>query len=186
MSALHVHFGQPHSGYHDFHTLMAKHMLASTALDDVGVFDEHLLAADGDVFILMVHDRQLCAWMQTLRDHPDADRAQQVRVAQTTVQHRDYDPATYAAALGRRFGITVPADPIGGIFFTRTPDKKIVMVLVWDRLAHNLPIVEFVLDVALDRWQFGSMRHTKARHERAARDLLASMAHTGKKKSCRQ
>lgn len=154
---------------------MARHGQAVSLVDDIGAFDEHLLAADGDVFVLMVHDARLCAWIQTLRDYPAADRAQQVRVHQTTALHRDYDPATYAAAVGRKFGITVPAKPIGGIFFTRTADKKLVMVLVWDQLAHNLPIIEFILNVAVDRWQFGSMRHAKVKQERAARAMMDAL-----------
>jgi len=169
----HIHFGIPHSGYQEFSEYMNQEMLSSTYLDDVQLLDLHI--PGGDVFIFMVHDRKLCAWVHTLENYSTKDRAQQVRLYQKTLKSSAYNPSTYKRVLERIFDITVPTNPIGGIFFTRTPNKKIILVLNWAELGHNLPIVEFVLGITIDRWKFSSTRYHKTKNERAAKKILAEM-----------
>ena len=166
----HIHFGIPHSGYQEFSDFMKDEMLSSTYVDDVDLLE--LLIPTGDVFIFMVHDRKLCAWVHTLENHSHKDRAQQVHMFDKTLKSYAFDPKLYKDVLKQNFEITVPTTPIGGIFFTRTRSKKIIMVLNWADLGHNLPIVEFVLNIKIDRWKFSSIRYHKTKNERAARAML--------------
>lgn len=174
---MHIHlFGMPHSGHRALHDLFVKHALPASVVAALDALDQDVVAAEGDALVLVLHSPRLCAWMHTLGALPAADRAQQVRVFHTTLAHPDFDPKAYARAVRRSLSVRVPVQPIGGIFFTRTPRKRLVMCVEWDRLAHNLPIVEFVLGVQLDRWLFGTMRHHKAQAERAARESLDLLA----------
>jgi hypothetical protein len=174
---MHIHFvGMPHSGHRALHDFFVKHALAASVVADLDALSQHVLVAEGDALVLVLHCPRLCAWMQVLGALPAADRAQQVRAFHTTLAHPDFDPKAYAHAVRRALSACVPVKPNGGIFFTRTPHKRLVVCLEWDRLAHNLPIVEFVLGVKLDRWLFGTMRHHKAQEERAARESLDILA----------
>lgn len=167
-----THFGLPYSGYQEFSNFMEGENLSSTYVDDIDLLD--LLATGGDVFIFMVHDQELCAWQRTLEKYPNKDRAQQVRLFHNTLNSSKFNPNTYKKVVKRLFNINVPTSPMGGIFFTRTPNKKIIMVLNWDDLSHNLPILEFVFRLSLDRWKFSSMRYQKTKMERPAKAMMKS------------
>lgn len=154
----------PQSGYVMVASLLRRDKLecvehAMACEDGQDVID---LSKDMRVFIVTNKDPELCMWTDVLQSfnaddmlNPASDVEAQSDMLMREVQNRRsqwrFMPESYVQPFQRLFGVRVPTKPLGGIFLMRSATGQLVVSLDWERLPDAWPILEFVLDIKLDK-----------------------------------